>query len=170
MTRWRAVVVAALAGSWLLGFALKEILARYTTKPSDPMLPLVSLPVGTTDHVMSSVPILFLTLVGASICALVVEIAKARSNQQTEAPRRGYLLLLAYQIVLVADLFRSYANDWWIWALSWIDLRELVSNPIEGDIIELKAPWISGIFALLIVGYFSMQWRRSDTGAEHLGS
>lgn len=161
MARSRVVVIAALAGSWALGLVLKGIVGTYVTKPSDPMLPLVSLPVGTTDDVMSSVPILFLTLVGAAICALVVEIAKVRSHQAARPPWRGYSALLAYQVVLIADLFRSYAHDWWIWTLSWIDLRELTSNPIEGDIIELKIPWVSGIFAALVAGYFSMHWHRS---------
>jgi hypothetical protein len=68
--------------------------------------------------------------------------------------RRGgklfYILLLGYQFLLVVDLFRAYAVDWWVWGLSTIGLVRLGTGNWRESTFPLASPWMS-LSALLIL-------------------
>jgi hypothetical protein len=146
--------------SWMSGaslyFYLREGFPFHDLQPS---LPLVSLPFDPRRDVVSSVPMLFFALVAAFVCASITEVAKARSVQQGRRAATFYIVLMVYQLILVADIFRAYAYDWWTWFLSWTGFGHLDSTGDLRAVSGLRLPWLSGIAALLAIAIIGIVTR-----------
>lgn len=116
-----------------------------------PSLPLVSLPFDPQRDVVSSVPALFTILFLAVLCVLLVEPAKLAVAEEGSVGRARYVLLLLFQGVLAADVFRSYAFDWWKWTIAWLGFSELREGFDLSEVSGFRFPWISGAFTLVLV-------------------
>lgn len=110
-----------------------------------PNLPLVALPPGATVDVRSSVPGLFVTLMIGGLSALCVEVSKVRIRGR----RRGltFLVLVAYQFALMAEALRAYAQDWWVWLLSWLGFVDLSAVDWHKLFVPIPSPWLGLVWA-----------------------
>lgn len=146
MTRYILRSLIWLVLAWLVVLCAPQI-GKWLGSDYGPTLPLVSLPWDSQRDVHSSVVTLFRAIVVGAIAALMVEPVKF-------SERRGgklfYILLLGYQFLLVVDLFRAYAVDWWVWGLSTIGLVRLGTGNWRESTFPLASPWMS-LSALLIL-------------------
>jgi hypothetical protein len=99
----------------------------------------------------------------ASVCVLIVEPAKARLHDLTRHVRAMYLILVGYQLVLFADVSRSYVYDWWLWFLSFVHARPLSEAVNLNEVAGLRFPIVSGVVAVGLTAYllFTSRLRRS---------
>jgi hypothetical protein len=111
-----------------------------------PMVPLVSLPPGSTPDVWSSVLGLLQVCIAAAQCILVVELARIVWT----FPVRLALAALAYELVLFVDWFRAWAGDWYIWALYQLRLGELCTQSAPCYPTSGHKPWPSLVMLLLV--------------------
>lgn len=162
-------VVGPVVGAWLVAL-LGFMVLRRGSPLSDlqPSLPLVSLPFNAHRDVASSVPMLFAILAFALACALIVEPAKLAVCEQAHLRRIGYVLLLVFQVSLVADVFRAYAYDWWRWTTTWLGFSQLREVIDLKDVAGLRIPWPSGVMAVCLAAYLagSARFSRTETGAK----
>jgi hypothetical protein len=112
-----------------------------------PLVPLVSIPQGTTPDVWSSVPGLLSVGIAAAQSILLVEIVRIVWVYS----RKMAILTLGYEVALLLDWFRVWAGDWYVWALYQLRLGDLCSKsgqpcfPLSGH-----EPWLSLAMLLLV--------------------
>ncbi|MGH9369447.1 MAG: hypothetical protein ACRD3M_17470 [Thermoanaerobaculia bacterium] len=154
------LVVPPLA-SWLVaaGFGLLKR-SLWLSGDYQPTLPLVSLPFEPRRDVVSSVPDLFLVLLAATVAVLLAEPAKAALA--AGGRRLAYVGVVLYQLCLAADMVRIYAPDWWLWALSYVGVRELREN--TGMVFPAPFPWVS---AVVLIGVMTLLLLRGGLSSHH---
>jgi hypothetical protein len=144
-----ALPLAAWLGSTTL-FVAAPFLRQHLS--ANATLPLVSLADSGGD-VVSSVEGLVIVLIWAFLSALIVEPAKFVSL--VYFARRGgavYLLLLFYQIILIADTVHAHAIDWWIWLLSLVKIGHRLTSREIHPVLSSRFPWVSLGMAFLVGG------------------
>ena len=124
------------------------IIGRWVGPNEGPTLPLVSLPWDPTRDVHSSLITLFRACVIGLAAAVLVEPAKYRLRQ---FGKPLYALLVVYQFMLIGDVLRAYAVDWWVWLLSAFHIVHLGVGNWREPMLPLPSPWPSLIVALAIV-------------------
>ena len=155
-----SAALATLVLSWAVLAAAPWIAALVPWRSLyEPSLPSVgAVPWNPRGDFMSSVPALFQVLLLSGLAALLVEIPKAL------LPRgrwRSYLLLLTYQLALMADGLRTYAFDWWVWLLYWLGLR---STGLESS-LHAARPWPS-LLAMIALATFLWLGGEDDTSVQ----
>ena len=150
--------------AWLLAMLFRFVQrAIWLRGPYYPTLPLVSLPFEPSRDVVSSVPALFIVLITATVVVLVADIGKFFSRQLPGGQGVTYVLLSCYQVILLGDMLRSYARDWWTWLLSWIGILALTDTPPLPD-LSTRLPVISGLFLLLVITSVAVRLRQRPRG------
>lgn len=144
------MLFVAVAAAWVVD-ACAPIWAKLMPWSSDtfPHLPLVAVPNAAKD-VTSSVPGLFMVVFAGVASALVVEVAKAELPQRCR--RLGTLILLTYQGILVVDMFRTHARDWWTWFLSWLWIIPLGSRDWREPLLPIESPWLA-LIGMVATGF-----------------
>jgi hypothetical protein len=168
----RRLVIALLplAVSWLLTALLPAVL---TSIPSWnpyggwPEVPFLLTPSASGGHVQSSVYYFVILLGGGLACAALVELSKyslARHNG-SGVP---YFVLLVHQIVIIADVIRSNAWDWWTYLLSVVHLYEIdrwswrhLHPSLAG-----RWPWPSAVSAIIVASIILFLRRDVSDGPE----
>ena len=108
------------------------------------LVPLVSLPRSSQGDVVSDVTGFVLVIAWALICLLLVEPTKwAAARSAKGSWRLLYLMLVAYQVVLLGDSIRSQTFDWWKWLLSLVGAATLTPANEFYMVAGFRFPWLS---------------------------
>lgn len=173
MARRMSRFLLPLAASWLI--AAIGIYAQYDfllPHPYLPALPRVDVPYAHGSDVVSVVPHLFRALVVGSVAVLVAEIAKILALGDSDW-RRNAIAVLLYQVVLFLDVFRGYAQDWFVYFLSFLHLIRL-EDRLGADKppwLPIPSPWVSFAVLLMLSAYLmNVTWRRESSRAVDVGS
>ncbi len=141
-------VVDALTPLWA------SLVWRLVTSVYSPSLPLVALPAGsTTTDVRSCVPALFVALIAGGLSALPVELSKAHLSGRNRLLTSFFLV--AYQLLLLVDILRTHARDWWVWMLSWFGLFDLNSVDWRKPMLPIQSPWLALIGLIVTVAWLA---------------
>jgi hypothetical protein len=118
-----------------------------------PEVPFVITPWAAGEHVRSSVYYLLVIVAVGLACAVPIEISKYAAAMRLSRPV-VFVALTLQQVVLLLDVLRSYAWDWWLFVLSMAHLRPIDrASWMERHFTTVGPwPWPSGIFALLVIG------------------
>lgn len=162
------MIVAPLVVSWLCAACFRQVVRAanvdlHTHGPWVPYLPAYTSEPGSSD-VRSSVYYLFVVLAAALLAALPIELSKLASRSAMR-PIITYVLLALQQCLLIADVVRSYAADWWLYVLSIVGLRPITSHSWMEAHFTLVGnwPWPTAVTAFLIGGII-VYWNREAGG------
>ncbi len=102
--------------------------------------------------VVSLVPDFFSALTFAGLCLLLVEPAKMMASVLPGQRIARHLSFVVYQAMLVVDILRRYAWDWYGYLLYFLRLVNLDYNQPRPEILPLPPPWLSFMALLLCLG------------------
>lgn len=160
-----------LAASWLLAVLFPFITSIPGWNPYGgwPEVPFLLSPNAAGGHVQSSVYYFVIVLGGGLLSAAVVEFSKYLLAREIVSPV-PYFALLGHQVVIVADVIRSNAWDWWTYLLSVVHLYEIdrwswrhLHPSLHG-----RWPWPSAVSALVVAAVVLLIFRNSRAAGEQL--
>lgn len=145
----RAVIVGSSWLAWLLATGAAPGWRAMGVRPQDwrPQIKYVLLP-ATPDPscLYSSVgEVLFVIVIGL-LCCIPVELAKFRAGRFAV-----YMALVVFQLLIVLDVVRSYAWDWWLALLAFV--ITLPDVPQTHWSVAWKWPWISGAYLVAFTAW-----------------
>lgn len=140
--------------SWSLAaaFPLFLKLADWNPQVKPPEVPFVLTPGASGEHVRSSVYYLIVIIGVGMLCALPLEVSKfLATKHRFSVPL--YVAFTTQQCLLLADVIRSYAWDWWLFLLSVTHISPIDEYTWMTPHISTVGswPWPSGIAAALII-------------------
>lgn len=115
-------------------------------------LPRVCVPYTPGADVVSLVPDLFSALTIATLCLLLVEVAKVMAAVLPGRRTWCYISFAIYQAALVVDVLRKYAWDWYGYLLYFARLVTLSYDRPRPEILPLSSPWLSFLVLLVCLG------------------
>lgn len=116
-----------------------------------PEVPFLLTPGASGEHVRSSIYFFIVVLIAALLSALPVEISKFWVSRDSGAV---VFALLVHQVVIMADVVRSNAWDWWLVILSSVNLYQIDGSTWmrrHGSLVGLW-PWPSLLSTVLVSG------------------
>jgi len=157
----RFVILSLSWLAWLLATGAAPAWRAMCVRPQDwpPQINYVLLPARPDPSCLYSsvAEVLFVIAVGL-LCCIPVELAKFRAGRPAV-----YALLLIFQLLLVLDVVRSYAWDWWLALLAFvITLPEI---PQSHWSVAWKWPWVSGVYLAAFTARLLLERRREDDAA-----
>lgn len=148
--RWPTVLPAVVA--WLVVATLSPWLNEILPpRRFEPRLPDVSAPFRPHSEIVSVVPGLFSALAIALAVGCLVEITKFLVFRRVRVAASLHAAFTMFQILLLIDLLRMHALDWYWYALHFARLVELTSGPLPRNVPPIPAPWLSFAGLLLAV-------------------
>lgn len=141
------LLVAAMAMIWL-GVPSVTFLR---TEPYWPLVPLVSVPPGTTQDILSSAPGGLHVFLASLQGILLVEMARLFWVAAKELTVSRFMLTLIYEVTLVVDMFRLWGKDWLVWALYQLNLGRLCDPAHPCYPVSGATPWLSLSLLVLIL-------------------
>jgi len=167
-----ALLVTPLVAAWCLalsGAVVGEgLLAVRFRDPWFPKTPAVQAPPGeAAPDLISLVSDAVSVLLGVAALALLVEVSKVawsssspRNKKQWRFTFAGYLLLVAFQLLLVRDTARYWTYFWWSWLMWQLKLGSLPPEPMHGGRLVAFGP--SGLALLLFAVLAVLAVARSE--------
>jgi hypothetical protein len=115
-------------------------------------VPRVCVPYTPGADVVSLVPDLFSALTIASLCLLLVEVAKAMAAKLPRWSNVCHSSFVVYQVTLIVDVLRGYAWDWYGYLLYYARLITLSYSLPRPEILPLATPWLSLVALVVCLG------------------
>src|SRR5690349_3673084 len=143
-------IVGLIWCSWLAAAGYRAISEFFCWRPEviGPEIPYLLTVHGTRTDVVSSVSYFVSMLLLGGVCCMPIEAAKLRALS-LRLPTLLYILLVALQLVLLGDVLRTYAYDWWRYLLSLAHIRMIDSSAWMRTSVA-RVPWVSGLATLCI--------------------
>lgn len=162
----------AAAGTLMLSWAVGLLVPWWNDWELDypaagPRLPIVSILHSSEScpDVISIVPSLFRTALLAAGLAGVSLFVLLALGMRRRVPFYVSVSTLAYAFALSVDVLRAYANDWFVYLLSFLGVVPLHEDTYFGKGTYWETPWnwMSLPFLLLAVGSILRIYRREHT-------
>lgn len=125
-----------------------------------PDVPYLLLPRGTQTDVVSSVSYFVWILGVAWLCCFPVELAKLLSRSLPR-PVCGYVSLVLFQLLVFADVLRTYAYDWWRYVLWILGIRDIHSTSWMITSVA-RLPWLTCVAAVAVTALLYAHSRAAD--------
>jgi hypothetical protein len=161
------LVVISLFVSWAFAAAFPYVCSLLEWHPEvmPPEVPFVAGLSNANTDVRSSVYYLIVVLGSGLISALLLEVAKFITRERSASL---YVALTCQQALLVADVIRSHAWDWWLYLLSIARI-----SPIDAQTwmephpsLTGRWPWPTGVLAVALAAAAMLSDRRANRGSE----
>jgi hypothetical protein len=143
-------VVGLVWCSWICAASYQFVSEFFAWRPEaiGPEIPYLLLAQGTKTNVVSSVSY-FVWILGVGVaCCIPTEAGKliARASPR---PVSAYIILLVFQGLLISDVLRTYAYDWWRYLLSLISVMR-IDHLTWMQTSVARVPWPSGLAAVCL--------------------